>query len=66
MTHTDPASSPSQMLLLTAKQAAKMLSISERMLWTLTDTGEIQCVRIRRAVRYAFGDLQKYVESHRS
>jgi len=38
-------------LLVTAREAAKLLSISEKTLWTLTNRGGIQAVRIGRVVR---------------
>ena len=56
---------PIQQMLLTIKEAAKLLSISERTLWTLTQTREVATVRIGRAVRYALEDLQKYVDANR-
>jgi excisionase family DNA binding protein len=48
-------------LLLKAREAAAALAISERTLWTLTDTGAIRSVRIGRSVRYALTDLQEYI-----
>jgi len=51
----------SRRLLLTAREAAGALAISERMLWTLTDSGAIRSVRIGRAVRYALTDLHDYI-----
>jgi excisionase family DNA binding protein len=50
-------------LLVTAKEAARLLSISERTLWTLTNAGTIQPVRIGRAVRYAVGELERFIDS---
>ena len=49
--------------LMKPDQAAKMLSISPRSLWTLTDNGEIPCVRLGRSVRYDSGDLRNYIEA---
>ncbi len=51
--------------LLTAKEAAGVLSISPRLLWSLTASGEIPCVRIRRAVRYDSDDLDKWIQEHK-
>jgi excisionase family DNA binding protein len=48
-------------LLLTPREAAAALAISERTLWTLTDTGAVPCVRVGRAVRYAPADLENYI-----
>lgn len=52
--------------LLTARQAAAMLAISTRKLWELANRGEIPCIRIGRAVRYAPDDLKAYIASQRS
>jgi len=49
-------------MLLTARQTAKALSICEKTLWTLTQQGEIPCVRIGRAVRYDPADLQNWIQ----
>jgi excisionase family DNA binding protein len=52
-------------LLLTPRDAARALAISERTLWGLTKQGLIPCIRIGRAVRYALADLEAWIESHR-
>ena len=52
----------SEQLLLTAAEAAKSLAISERMLRYLTADGDIQCVRIGRAVRYDPADLRAWID----
>jgi excisionase family DNA binding protein len=48
-------------LLLTPRQAAQALAISERTLWTLTDRGDVPCVRIGRLVRYPADALQQWI-----
>ena len=53
-------------LLLKPQDAARVLAISPRKLWELTNVGEISCLRIGRAVRYAYEDLKKYVEENTS
>ena len=65
-------------LLLTTRQAAKALGVSERLLYDLRDGGEIRCVRHgkhkdptpgtpdRRKVFYHPEDLQAYVNSKRT
>jgi excisionase family DNA binding protein len=53
-------------LLLTAREAAQALAISERTLWTLTARGEITCIRIGRAVRYSAADLAAWIESRKA
>jgi excisionase family DNA binding protein len=40
-------------LLIIAREAARLLSISERKLWTLTKSGKFPCVRIGASVRYS-------------
>ena len=48
-------------LLLTAAQAAKALAISTRLLWTLTNCGEIPSVRLGRCVRYDLATLRVWL-----
>lgn len=48
-------------LLLKPKQAAQVLSIGERTLWSLTDTGEIPAVYIGNSKRYRLSDLAAWV-----
>jgi excisionase family DNA binding protein len=52
-------------LLVTAREAATALSISERTLWGLTAAGKIPVVRIGRAVRYDPRDLQAWIERNK-
>ena len=52
-------------LLLSATEAARMLSISPRTLWTMTATGEMPCVRIRGRVLYDMHDLRTYIETNK-
>ena len=47
--------------LLKPKEAAAVLAISERTLWTLTDDGVIPSVRIGRSVRYDVADLRRWI-----
>lgn len=48
--------------LLNSHQAAKLLNISTRKLWTLTNCGQIPAVRMGRAVRYDPADLQRFID----
>jgi excisionase family DNA binding protein len=48
-------------LLLTPREAAAALAISERTLWDLTDRGIICAVKIGRAVRYDPADLASFI-----
>jgi excisionase family DNA binding protein len=58
-----PADEP---FLLTVKEAAKRLAISERTLFAMTSSGEIPCVRIGRLVRFAVETLKKWIKDHES
>ena len=53
-------------LLVNARDAARLLAIGERLLWSLTNRRDIACVRIGRAVRYDVRDLESWIESHKS
>lgn len=56
----DPTCHPDQ-LLVTARDAARRLAISERQLWQLTALKEIKCVRIGRSVRYSVDELRAFI-----
>ncbi|MEZ6104797.1 MAG: helix-turn-helix domain-containing protein [Pirellulaceae bacterium] len=51
--------------LLRPREAAQWLKISERSLWTLTQRGDVDAIRIGRSVRYTITDLVAFVESRR-
>ena len=53
-------------LLMTARETAEALSISERKLWNLTNENEIPAIRIGRSVRYAIEDIQLWIETKRN
>lgn len=59
--HTPATPTSPTPLLLTAKQAAHALAISERKLWSMTAGQEIPVVRIGRAVRYSPAALEKWI-----
>lgn len=52
--------------LVNAKQAAMLLGIGLRKLWELTNCRDVPSVRIGRAVRYDLGDLDRWIEQHKS
>jgi excisionase family DNA binding protein len=54
------ASSP-PLLLVKPDEAAKLLSISSRTLWTLTREGIVPCVRLGKSVRYSLDTLRAMV-----
>ncbi len=53
-------------LLLTARQAAQALAISERSLWQLTHDGLMPVVRVGRSVRYDPRDLREFIENQKA
>jgi excisionase family DNA binding protein len=52
-------------LLLTPREAAMALAISERSLWDLTRRGVIRRVRLGRSVRYSLDDLRSFIDVQR-
>ena len=52
-------------LLLTAREAAESLAISERTLWDLTRRGEIPRLKIGASVRYDLRDLQAFIDKRK-
>jgi excisionase family DNA binding protein len=50
-------------LLLTARQTARMLSISERTLYSITKEGRLRAVHIGRSVRYDPADIRAWIEA---
>ena len=60
-----PTNDPSAKLLLTEVEAAKLLSISPRSLWSLRRAGRIRFIRIGTAgIRYSHDHLREFIESH--
>jgi excisionase family DNA binding protein len=53
---------PLPRLLLTPTEAATVLRISPRLLWSKTKSGEIPCLRIGRTVRYSTTSLQEWID----
>jgi excisionase family DNA binding protein len=52
--------------LLTVREAADVLRVSERTLWTLTHSGELRAVRVGRSVRYDQSDLASWIASRKT
>ena len=65
MSRPQSGDSPTPMLL-TVRQAAEALQISERKLWSMTASGEITRVRIGRSVRYDPTDLRAWIERQKT
>lgn len=54
---------PATTLLLTAREAARALAVSERTLWQLTSDGQLPAARLgKRSVRYSLSDLREFIE----
>lgn len=53
-------------LLVDAREAARLLAIGRRKLWSLTICGELPSIRIGRAVRYLPGDLAAWIERQKA
>jgi len=51
--------------LMNPRQAAELLAISARTLWTLTNRREIPSIRIGRCIRYLERDLVAWIQKHR-
>jgi len=61
-----PRSEEPRPLAVGAKEAARMLGVSPRTLWTLTNAGEIPVARIGtngRSLRYRVVDLEAFLEA---
>ncbi|RMF85050.1 MAG: DNA-binding protein [Planctomycetota bacterium] len=48
-------------LALRPKEAAKSLGIGERLLWSLTNRGEIPHVKLGKAVLYPIAELERWL-----
>jgi excisionase family DNA binding protein len=54
-----------QRRLLRPREAAALLAIGTRTLWSLTASGAIPAIRIGKCLRYAHADLEQYVAANR-
>ena len=54
-----------QLQLLKTPEAAALLAISPRKLWSLTVSGEVPHIRIGRSVRYPLDDLRSWVNQRK-
>lgn len=62
-----PADQPAEKaprLLLTRKEAAAALAISERTLFTITRRDKIPVVHVGQSVRYHPADLEQWIREH--
>jgi excisionase family DNA binding protein len=61
----DSARDQLEPLAVTAKDAARMLGISERSLFELKATGKLPFVRVGCKINYAVEDLKAYLNKNR-
>ena len=54
-----------QPILLSLKDAARALAVSDRSLWEWTKAGKVPHVRLGRRVLYSPDDLRRWVEGQR-
>ena len=52
-----------QPVAICAKEAARMLGIGQRKLWSLTNRGDIPRFRIGRSVRYSVPALVEWIDA---
>jgi excisionase family DNA binding protein len=55
-----------ELQLLSARETAKILLISEKALYNLTKAGKVVAIREGRMVRYDPRDVQEYIESRKT
>ena len=58
---TDKTHTPALPLAVRSKEAAELLSISQRKLWSLTNAGEIPHVKVGRATVYPVDALREWL-----
>lgn len=59
--HQPPHGAPNDGFLLTSRETAKRLAISERHLLQLTRTGQLPCVRVGKCVRYKIDTILEWL-----
>ena len=52
--------------LLTTEEAAKLLTVSPRTVWALTNAGALPAIRIGRSVRYSRQDIEAFIAARRT
>lgn len=58
--------SPPPRLLVSAREASQMLSVSERTLWSLRARGDVHAIKVLGSIRYAVDDLQAFVDRQKT
>lgn len=64
--HPESPHPPDHRLTVNRREAAQMLGISERLLWTLTNTGEVPHIRLGARVLYPVKALMEWIEARTS
>jgi len=59
-------SSSKPIRLLTIGEAAEYLSVSERSIKRLIARGDLPCIRVGNALRFALADLEAFIARNRS
>lgn len=52
--------------LYTAEETGKLLGVSTRTLYTLSQRKELPCIKVGRSVRYHPDDVQAYINRNRT
>lgn len=63
---SEPETKSTANRLLKSRDAAALLAVCEKTLWTLKKNGEIRAVHFGRAVRYAIADLEAFIAKRSS
>ena len=61
---SNPHNNGRPVLLLTARQVAKMLGFSVDWVWRKANAGELPAVRIGTSVRFREDHIREYLEKH--
>jgi len=62
--YQDTAKQALPRLLVSSKEAARMLAVSERTLFSLRQAGAIPAVQVGRCVRFSLDALEAWVKDH--
>jgi hypothetical protein len=63
----DTNRNPDEPLLVTEQEAARMLSVSQRTMYTLRTTGQIEAAQMsERCVRYDVEDLRAFIAARKT
>ena len=52
-------------LLLSPRDTAQLLAISERTLWAMTDRGDLPHLKLNRLVRYDRADIERFIQTRK-